>query len=100
MGHGNDETFGDVVRLIVEVLGQEFLVDVEITGDTTFNGDLGLESIEFVVLTDKLNERYGERVDFVAFLADMDIDEIMAMSVGRLVTYIEQRIQVAGDGAA
>ena len=92
---GHDETFHCVAQMLVDVLGQDFMLDTEITPEMTFNGDLALESIEFVVLVDKLNERYGERVDFTAFLADMELDEIMALSVGRLVTYIEQRSHVA-----
>ena len=61
-----------------------------IVGEAAFSDDLGLESIEFVALADKLNAHYG--VDLVAFLADMDIDEIMAMSVGRLVDHITARV--------
>ena len=74
-------------RIISEVVGPDFLLGVEITPDTTFSDDLGLESIEFVALADKLRAHYD--VDLVGFLADMDIDEIMAMSVGTLATHIE-----------
>ncbi|MEV4320050.1 phosphopantetheine-binding protein [Actinocrispum sp. NPDC049592] len=78
-----------VVRMIEEVVGADVLLDMTVTPDTTFSDDLGLESIEFVALADKLRERYGDRVDLVAFLGDMDIDEIMAMTVGQLVDHIE-----------
>ncbi|RZQ60935.1 acyl carrier protein [Amycolatopsis suaedae] len=87
--------FDDVVRMIVEVVGQDVLLDLEITRDTTFSDDLGLESIEFVALADKLRARYGDRVDLVAFLGDMDIDEIMAMTIGRLVEHIEAQPAVS-----
>ena len=85
-----DEVLEQVAKMITEVVGPDFLLGVEITRDTTVSDDLGLESIEFVALADKLNARYG--VDLVAFLADMDIDEIMAMSVGRLVDHITARV--------
>ncbi|MET9630623.1 phosphopantetheine-binding protein [Lentzea sp. NPDC006480] len=85
-----DEVLEQVAKMITEVVGPDFLLGVEITHDTTFSDDLGLESIEFVALADKLNAHYG--VDLVAFLADMDIDEIMAMSVGRLVDHITARV--------
>ena len=78
-----------VVRMIEEVVGEDVLLDMTVTPDTTFSDDLGLESIEFVALADKLRERYGDRVDLVSFLGDMDIDEIMAMTVGQLVDHIE-----------
>lgn len=85
-----DEVLQQVAKMITEVVGPDFLLGVEITRETTFSDDLGLESIEFVALADKLNGHYG--VDLVGFLADMDIDEIMAMSVGRLVDHITARV--------
>jgi acyl carrier protein len=48
-----------------------------------------------VALAEKLQHRYGGRVDFAAFVADMDITEIMAMKVGTLVAYIEERTTAA-----
>ena len=88
-GIDQNEVLDQVVRMIVEVVGEEVLLGIEVTPDTTFSDDLGLESIEFVALADRLRERYGDRVDLVAFLGDMDIDEIMAMTVGRLVDHIQ-----------
>ncbi|TCO53690.1 acyl carrier protein [Actinocrispum wychmicini] len=83
------DVLDEVVRMIEEVVGADVLLGMAVTPETTFSDDLGLESIEFVALADKLRERYGDRVDLVAFLGDMDIDEIMAMTVGRLVDHIE-----------
>jgi acyl carrier protein len=83
------DVFDEVVRLIVEVVGEDFMLDTEITPDTSFSEDLALESIEMVALGEKLRERYGDRVNLVAFIGEKDIDEIMAMTVGDLVSYIE-----------
>jgi len=79
----------EVTGILADVLGEEFLLDTEITSGTSFSDDLALESIEFVQLSEKLQEHYGERVNLVAFIGDMDIDAIMAMTVGQLVGYIE-----------
>ena len=80
------EVLTRLAEIISEVVGPDFLEGVEITRETTFSDDLGLESIEFVALADKLRTSYD--IDLVSFLADMDIDEIMAMSVGMLVRHI------------
>jgi acyl carrier protein len=79
----------EVTGILADVLGEEFLAGTEITPGTSFSDDLALESIEFVQLSEKLQEHYGERVNLVAFIGDMDIDAIMAMTVGQLVGYIE-----------
>jgi acyl carrier protein len=86
------DVLDQVVRILAEVVGEDFLLDTEITPDTTFSDDLALESIEFVALSEKLNEHYGDQVNFVAFIGDMDLDEIMSMTVGTLAGYIETQL--------
>ncbi|TFE28360.1 acyl carrier protein [Frankia sp. B2] len=79
---------GEVAELLREVIGEEYVVDMEITMATSFNQDLELESIEFVALADRLRGRYGEAVDFVGLLADMDVDQVINMRVGEVVHFI------------
>ncbi|MER6026997.1 acyl carrier protein [Streptomyces sp. NPDC001851] len=55
---------------------------------TTFNRDLELESIDLVTLAGLLEERYGQRVNLAEFLAGMEFDEIIELTVGRLVEYV------------
>ncbi|HEU5001858.1 MAG TPA: phosphopantetheine-binding protein [Actinomycetota bacterium] len=84
----SDTAVGAVVDALVEVIGDEFLIDVEVTPATSFGGDLGLESIEFVALAEQLTNRYSGRVDFTTFLAGLTIDEILALTVGQLADHI------------
>ena len=86
------QVLDEVVTMLVEVVGEDFLLDVEVGPETTFNEDLALESIEFVALAEKLQDRYGAKVDFAAFLAGMDLDQVMRMTVGDLVGHIESRL--------
>jgi len=86
------EVLDEVVQMLVEVVGEDFLLDVEVGPQTTFNEDLALESIEFVALAEKLQQRYGERIDFAGFLAGMNLDQIMTMTVGDLVAHVESRL--------
>ncbi|TSE01272.1 acyl carrier protein [Skermania sp. ID1734] len=82
--------FDEVVRMLTEVIGDEFLLDIEVTPETTFSDDLAVESVEFVALGQKLQQRYGDKVNFVAFVSDLDIDEITALDVGTVVGHIEK----------
>ena len=83
------DVLDEVVRILTEVVGEDFLLDIEITPETTFSDDLALESIEVVALAGKLQEHYGERVNLASLISDMDINDIIAMNVGKLVSYIE-----------
>ena len=88
---------GTVIGLITEVIGEDYAVGLDIGMDTTFQEDLELESIEFTALAERLMEIYGERVDFMSWLAEMDVDQIIAMTVGELVNHISASLAAGGD---
>ncbi|TQK50416.1 acyl carrier protein [Streptomyces sp. SLBN-118] len=83
-----EQILAEITAMLVETVGDEFLLADEVTPDTTFNEDLALESIEFVALAELLHQRYGAAVDLIAFLAEKDMEEILAMTVGDLVSHI------------
>lgn len=85
-----------ITEVLVEVIGDDFLLEMVVTASTTFSHDLELESIEFVALSEKLQQRYAGRVDFTALLAGLDIDEILALTVGELAAHIQQSLLPAG----
>ena len=74
--------------MLQELLAEYGLDDAEITMDTTFHDDLELESVDLVALSGQLREHYGDRVNFATFIAERDLDEIIALTVGELVRYI------------
>ncbi|MCL7493748.1 MULTISPECIES: phosphopantetheine-binding protein [Streptomyces] len=80
----------EITDMLVRVVGDELLVVGEITPATTFNDDLALESIEFVALAELLQQRYGSSVDLLGLLAEKDIDQILAMTVGELAVHIDR----------
>jgi acyl carrier protein len=83
-----EEVLATVARLIAEVVGEEWMEDRAITLETSFEKDLELESIEFVALAEKLQERYGKGVDFVGWLSGKELDEIIGLTVGELVGFV------------
>lgn len=85
-----DKVLAELSAMIREVVGEEWVGDTAITLETTFNRDLELESIEFVALAEKLTDAYGDKVDFAGWLADKELGEILALSVGDVVAYIER----------
>ena len=92
-----DVVLRDVTEVLKAVIGADLSLQAPITMATSFNDDLCLESIQFVVLAEELRARYGDRVDFVAWLAGMDLDAIIALSVGRLVGFIVDSVN-GGQG--
>jgi acyl carrier protein len=82
------EIMKTVEKVILEIAGDELLVSGPITMTTSFNGDLELESIEFVALAEKLQLHYGSKVDFVGWISTKELDQIIALTVGELVEFI------------
>jgi acyl carrier protein len=78
-----------VRRHLGDVMGDPGLLSTNITMDTTFGSDLELESIEFVALAGQLSAEFGDRVNFVEFLSMKDVDEIVSLTVGDVVRYVQ-----------
>jgi acyl carrier protein len=91
-----DQIFAEVRSMLTGIIGAEYALSLDISMETSFDTDLELESIEFVKLATMLTQRYGNRVDFVAFLAAKDLDEIVKMTVGEVVTHIADCAALTG----
>lgn len=78
-----------VKQRLGEVIGDPELLSTEIRMDTKFGSDLELESIEFVALASHLSAEFGDRVNFVDFLSTKGVDEIVSLTVGDIVRYVE-----------
>lgn len=91
-----DHILAAVRSILIEIIGPEYSMSLDIDMGTSFDADLELESIEFVRLASMLSERFGDRVDFVDFLADKGFNEIINLTVGEVVTYIADCLTPAG----
>lgn len=78
-----------VRRHLGDVIGDPGLLSTNITMDTKFGSDLELESIEFVALASQLSLEFGNRVNVVEFLSMKNVDEIVSLTVGDVVRYVE-----------
>lgn len=92
MSATQEAVLATVARILVEVIGEEWADETPIELDTSFADDLELESIEFVALAERLQEHYGAQVDFVGWLSDKELDEIIALEVGDLVDFIVAKL--------
>ena len=82
-----EQLLEEVRSALRDVIGEEYLEELPITMETSFESDLQLESVEFVALSERLQEQYPA-VDFVDWIAQMELPEIMALRVGQLVEFI------------
>lgn len=90
-----DEVFAFVHALLVEIVGEDYLLDAEIGWDSNLQDDLALESLEFVTIAEQIGDRYGEAVDFVGWLSTLELEQIVKLTVGEIVEFV-----AAGLGGA
>lgn len=87
-GGSEEGVLAVVAALIAEVIGEDYLEDVPIKMMTSFADDIEIESIEFVALAEKVREHFGDKVDFIGWIAEMELEDIMSLTVGQLVEMI------------
>lgn len=83
-----EEVMASVTTALGAIVGVDYVADLGVGPDTGFEADLELESIEIVQLAEELVDRYGDRVDFVAWFAGMELQELIDLTVGQLVEFI------------
>ncbi|GAB2585183.1 hypothetical protein GCM10027168_17500 [Streptomyces capparidis] len=85
----------EIAGMLRAMLDEYGLDDIDITADTRFTEDLELESVDLVTLAGRLEERYGRRVNFAEFVAGLELDEIVGLTVGRLVEHVAASLEAA-----
>ncbi|HEU4552427.1 MAG TPA: phosphopantetheine-binding protein [Chitinophaga sp.] len=75
-------------KFITEVIGEEFVEDLDITAESSFTKDLEMDSIEIVSFSEKVKTYFGKDIDFTGWLSNMDLDEIIRLNLGDITKYI------------
>jgi len=86
-----DQILNDVAGILRNFNGREY--SGVIGPDTWFFSDLGLASIDAVVLGEALEEHYGRNLPFHVFMADLGRRAVRDVSVGELVTFLHPYLQ-------
>ena len=85
------DTLQDIVSIIKDVVGDHIEVNGPITRDMSINSDLELESIDLVVISEKIQNRFGDAVDFTGWLSGMEMDDLELLIHGNELTIKGER---------
>ena len=86
----------EITRMLLTVTGEDEQWAATVTPASRLEGDLRLEIDELAAVGGLLRDTYGARADLAGFLADLDIDEVIGLTVGDLVAYVVARCPVTG----
>jgi acyl carrier protein len=88
-----EQILNDVAGILRNFHGREY--SGEIGPQTCFFGDLGLASIDAVVLGETLEEHYGRKIPFHQFMADLGRRAVRDIEVGELVAFLHQHLNTS-----
>lgn len=98
MSAGRTNILTEIAGLL-RPLTDSLLPGEEITMDTRFGADLGLESLALANLSGRLQARFGPEANVVPFLAGRDPGPISDIRVGELVDYVASVLDQDGSQA-
>ncbi|GAA3943342.1 acyl carrier protein [Chitinophaga oryziterrae] len=85
----SEEIFAALKVFITEVIGEEFVEDMDITRESSFTKDLEMDSIEIVSFSEKVKAHFGENIDFTGWLSGMDLDQLINLKLDDIIKHIE-----------
>ena len=87
-GLDRERVLGELIGMLAVVTGEDQRWAARVTAASRLEGDLRLESVELAALGERLRQAYGDSVDLAAFVAELDIYQIVGLTVGDLVAYV------------
>ena len=83
-----------LARMLADFQGREYSGPID--RDTLFFADLGLASIDAVVLGEELQAHYGRDLDYGSFLADLGRREERDLRIGDLAAFLARHLEPRG----
>jgi len=85
-----DQVLNDLAGILKNFHGREY--DGEIGPQTLFFGDLGLASIDAIVLGETIQDHYGRKIPFDHFMADLGQRAVRDIELGELAGFLQRHL--------
>jgi acyl carrier protein len=85
-----EQILDDLTGILRNFNGREYSGDIG--PKTLFFGDLGMVSIDAIVLAETLEQFYGRSLPFNEFLASVGGQGVRDLEVGELVHFLQQQL--------
>ena len=86
-------TADEVAEAIAAATGDESLLSAGISAASRLEGDLRLDSLDLAALSELLRDRHGAAVDLAGYVAGLDIDQIIGLTVADVAAYVTGCLQ-------
>jgi acyl carrier protein len=95
--HNNDraEILADVARILSDFNGRQYFDTIDV--HTRFFADLGLASIDAVVLGETLQEHFGQPLPFGDLMAELGRRVDRDLTIGELADFLVRHLNEGSD---
>jgi acyl carrier protein len=93
---GGQRLLGEVIALLRQLIGDDRQWADRVTPSARLDQDLRMDSLEMTALAARLGEAYGDHVDLAGYLAGLEFDRLVALTVADVAAYVHA--SGAGDG--
>jgi acyl carrier protein len=93
-GRTPEQIRDDLTGILCDFHGREYSGPIDRT--TRFFADLGLASIDAVVLGEALERRYGRKLPFAQLLAELGRRQAEDLELGELVDFLHTHLNAPG----
>lgn len=82
-------SYDTVKEFLASVIGEEFIGEYDLSLDSTLTGDLEMESIELVELSEKVKSKYGSNANMSEWVSKLSLDQLISLTIGDVVRFID-----------
>lgn len=91
MTYTREQILADVLELLNSVV-QDWEFEGQVGPATKLYADLAFESLDFVILGTKVQERFGRTLPFAQLFAEMGQREVRDLTIGEWVDFISRHV--------
>jgi acyl carrier protein len=92
--NSKEKTFDKIKELLSEVIGEEFIEEYNVNMESSLTGDLEMESVEIVELSEKIKKFYGAQIGINEWMSKMNLEKLIKLSLGDIVNFLEECTQL------
>lgn len=78
----------ELIGMLRDATGEDERWAAAVTAASRLEGDLGLDSLELTALGARLRQAYGDEADLPGYVAELEIDQLIGLTVGDLAAYV------------
>jgi acyl carrier protein len=84
----HDKVVSELCDIVSEVVGSEMAELLGVSSESSFVGDLEMDSIQIVAVIQQAQELYGDKVDLVAWLSKQPLRQLFKLTIGDVANAI------------